>query len=224
MALTHDIVILGASHVNEDGVPVVQALLPHNDTSDEGEPFGEVDLMTGLGDFALPWPKDETGHAEGVILRRCGNRDAVLIGARDTRTSKMVGNMKPGDRVLTSTGPNRAAQLQLKEEKRQVVAVTKDTEGKTVAVIVDGKNDKIQITGFGMMFEMSREHGISLVDNTGKATLLLKDGNIHVLGTVVLGGMVPNPALAIMMGPKTGSPGGVASPPMIAAKGVFIGQ
>ncbi len=215
-----DIAILGASHVTAEGVTVAQAVVPLSDDTHDVEPFGEIDLMSCLGVSALPWPQDKTGHAECVIARNCGGRDAVGIGGRDTRSSKIVGKMKPGDTVVHSTGPNQAAQLQLKEEKKQAALVSEDSDGHTMMVILDGKNNRIQITGFGSMIEMTGNGDISIV---ASGQILLNAKTICLAGATILGGTVPNPALKVMTAPGP-SPGGVASLPMIPAPNVSIGS
>ncbi len=213
-----DIAILGASHVTAEGVTVAQAVVPLSDDTHDVEPFGEIDLMSCLGVSALPWPQDKTGHAECVIARNCGGRDAVGIGGRDTRSSKIVGKMKPGDTVVHSTGPNQAAQLQLKEEKKQAALVSEDSDGHTMMVILDGKNNRIQITGFGNMIELSPK-GINIVS---VGDVLINGETIAIAGSVILGGLKPNPAMKIMTGVGP-SPGGAASIPMVPAPGVSIG-
>ncbi len=213
-----DIAILGASHVTAEGVTVAQAVVPLSDDTHDVEPFGEIDLMSCLGVSALPWPQDKTGHAECVIARNCGGRDAVGIGGRDTRSSKIVGKMKPGDTVVHSTGPNQAAQLQLKEEKKQAALVSEDSDGHTMMVILDGKNNRIQITGFGNMIELSPT-GINIVS---VGDVLINGKTVAIAGSVILGGLTPNPAMKIMTGVGP-SPGGAASIPMAPAPGVSIG-
>lgn len=213
-----DIAILGASHVTADGVPVSQAVIPLSDETHDVEDFGEIDMMSCLGVSSLPWPKDKAGHAEGVIVRKCGGRDAVCIGGRDTRSAKIVGKMKPGDTVVHSTGPNQAAQLQLKEEKKQAALVSEDSDGHTMMVILDGKNNRLQITGFGNMIELSPD-GISIVS---VGDVLINGKTVAVMGSVILGGKTPNPTMKIMTAAAP-SPGGVASLPMIPAPGVSIG-
>ena len=213
-----DIAILGASHVNKDGVPVIQAQISVGRDANDTEPFGEIDLYQCLGVSALPWPKDAGGHAEGLVARDVGGRNAVLLGGRDTRSAKIVGKLKPGDTVVHSTGPNEAAQLQLKEEKRQAALVSEDSRGNTMMFMLDGKNDKIQLTAFGNIIELSRD-GITIV-SAGDLTLSGK--TVSIQGQVILGGKTPNPAMRVMTAPAP-SPGGVGSLPMVPAPGIFIG-
>jgi hypothetical protein len=115
-----------------------------------------------------------------------------------------------------------AAQLQLKEEKRQVVLATVDSKGETMMAILDGKNDECQVIAGGNVFKMSRKDGIVLADSTGGG-IHIKDGVVRITGKeLMLPGPAPNPAFKLMMGPMIGSPGGVASPPMLAVKGVTV--
>ncbi len=113
-----DIALLGASKIGANGSPVWQPAVPITDDSEDLEGFGECQVFQSLGISSLPYQKDENGFAECLVMRNVGGRDAVCLGARDTRSAKIVGNLKPGDTVVHSTGPSEAAQLQLKEEKR----------------------------------------------------------------------------------------------------------
>jgi len=216
------IVILGASRVTKDGVPLVQAVVPVGDATNDVEQFGECEIYQCLGVTSLPWPATKEGHAEGLAIHSIGGRDAVIVGARDVRTAKIVGKMKPGDTVVHSTGPKMAAQLQLKEEKRQVVLATIDSKGETMMSILDGKNDEAQVIAGGCVFKMSRKDGIVMVDDTGGG-FTIKGGLFRFTCDVMLPGAAGNPAFALMAGPKTGSPGGPASVPLIPVKGVTVG-
>lgn len=218
------IVVLGASHVTADGAPLIQAVIPIGNKNDDVEPFGEVASFQVLGLTSLPWPSTKEGHAEGLVIVNVGGHDAVIVGARDLRTAKIVGKMGPGDVVVHSTGPEMAAQLQLKEKKRQVVLATKDSAGETMMIILDGKGDSAQVLAAGHAFKMSRKDGISLVDSSGKAGIQIKDGVVSIFGQIVLGGRVPDPVFKFMLGPPTGSPGGPASLPLTAAPGVSLGR
>lgn len=212
-----DICVLGASKV-VDGVALWQGNIPiDNDNAENpNEPLGESDVYQALGLTSLPYPKDADGFAEAVALRNVAGRDVVYVGARDTRSAKIVGKMRPGDTVVHSTGPSQAAQLQLKEEKRQAVLYTKDTRGKGVSVILDGKNNKLQIMGFGATIEIDKDGDISLINKAGKGLLIQSDG-VHVRGKLKIPGL--RPGMAVMQGPQTGSSGGPTSAPMTACTG-----
>ena len=154
-----DICVLGASKV-VGGVPLWQGLIPiaNDNAANPNEPLGDLQVFQTLGVTSLPFPKDDSGFAEAVVLRNVGGRKGVYVGARDTRTAKVVGAMKPGDTVVHSTGPKQAAQLQLKEDKRQSVLLSKDKRGKHMAVTLDGENGKLQITARGAVWELSLIH------------------------------------------------------------------
>lgn len=211
MADFADVVVLGATEL-VDGVPVVQARVALSALETDSEDFGRVDVMQGLGLTSAPWPADASGHAEAVVLRKVGGHEAVCVGARDTRTARIVGNLKPGDTVLHSTGPGQSAQLQLKESTRQAVLVTKGSDGKQVLVSLDGTADKVTIAAFGHVFEMSVANGICLIDSTGKGGLIIKDGIVSLFGVVVLGGRTPT--VPVISG---------TSPPGVPTPGVFAG-
>lgn len=214
-----ELVTLSGSELR-NGVPVVSAQIPSTD-----EPFGAVNMVSQLGVSSLPAESNDDGQCEGVVVSPCGGMNAVCVGMTDRRTAGIYGQLSAGDTCLHATGPGAVSQVLCKAKKKQVVLATKDTQDKQALIIVDGKNDKITITGFGHVIDVSRSDGISLVDSTGKAGIQIKDGTVSVFGEVVLGGRTPNPTLALMLGPKTGSPvGGASTPPMLAAMGVFIGQ
>lgn len=178
-----DIVTLGASSQAPDGSVKVQAQIPvgNDGGQNDVEPFDEIQLLQGLGVTSAPWPADDSGHAEGVVVRDCGGRNAVCIGARDTRTASIVGNLKPGDTVVHSTGPEQSAQLQLKEAKRQAVLATKGTDTKQILVLLDGQNDKVQVLAFGGIIEMARSgSGARIVMSDGQG------GGIHIEGGQVV--------------------------------------
>lgn len=216
-----DIGILGASRLTDSGALVVTVVNPVGDDPekpDEVETFGEVDFFNALGVTAYPYPASADGHAETLCTRHVGGSDGVAHGGRDTRTAKVYGTLAPGDTALHSTGPQQAAQVLCKEETRTVAAATKGTDGKNIVLVLNGEKDKIQIAGFGLAFEMSREQGIVLSD--GAATLQIKDGVIMLSGQVVLGGRTPIAAMAAC------APGNLPPGPVntgVPTLGVFYG-
>lgn len=216
-----NIVELGASDLDQNtGALTAQCKgVALGEDEDDAPDYGPVMVASCLGISARHYPRTDEGSAEGVILDDVPGLDAVVVGARDLRSAKIVGNLKPGDTVLHSTGPQQAAQVQCKEEKRQVANVTKDSRGKTMINILDGAGDQWVVSGFGMSIEMSREQGI--VMTTGKATIQITKGGQIVFDGEILHGRAPNPALRFMLGPLTGSPGGAAAAPLVAAKGIY---
>ncbi len=202
---------LGSSKVVE-GVALWQGTIPvaEND-NDDIESLGESESFQALGLTSLPFPKDDDGHAEAVFIRDVGGRKGVYVGARDTRTAKIVGKMEPGDTVVHSTGPKQAAQLQLKEKKMQAALVSKDKRGKTMMVMIDGENGKLQINAMGAMFEIDIDGDISLTAKGG-ANILLQGGDCYINANLHLPGMAPGTVL--MAGPPVGTAAGttVSSP------------
>lgn len=217
------IAVLGASSVvNPAGVPLWEPAVPLGGDGGDVEPFGPTAVYQALGVSSLPWPKDDTGYAESLVLRNVGGRVAVCIGARDTRSSKIVGALKPGDTVVHSTGPNQAAQLQLKEEKAQAVLVSKTlSSGKTMMVCLDGKNEKVQITHAGAIVEIDKDGDVSLLNGSG-AGILIQGKNIFLNGELHFGKGNP-PGSFVMLGMAPISPGGIATIPLLAAKGIAPG-
>lgn len=202
-----EIVKLGSSKLN-DTTKTAQWQAVNEVSSDPGdaEDFGDVDVLQGLGLTSMPWPADGDNYAEGALIRNCGNRNGIIIGARDTRTAKALGNIRPGDTILHSTGPNEAAQVQCKEDKRQVVIYTKDSSDQGLVIMVDGKNDKVQIQGFGMIVEMSKDEGIKF-DTGGGASILMQGEDVWINGTLHLQGIPPGMTLCAAVGPVAGVTG-----------------
>jgi hypothetical protein len=169
-----------------------------------------------LGASSLPYPKDDKGYAEAVVATGCGGRDAIVIGARDTRTADTVGALEPGDTVLHSTGPNQAAQVQCREKTRQVLLATKDSGGEGIMLMLDGSAKKVVIMAFGSSIEMSPD-GVSI---TSAGQFTVNAPVIALMGHVLPGGSNAMQGMAFMVGPMTGSPGGPASVPLMPAMGI----
>lgn len=214
---TLDVVKLAASKLASTGAALWQAIRPIENDTDDNEPFGEVDVFQGLGLTSFPYPADDNGHAEGVIVTNCGNMNAVCIGARDTRTAAIVGNGKGGDTILHSTGPSQAAQVQCKEEKRQVVLATKNSRDETQALVLDGKNQKFAIAFEGFIIEIDgNSKTLSMSVPNGACSILMTEKGGNLLGTWTIGGLVPVFPLAAFNS---------ASPLVpIPAAGVFWGK
>lgn len=218
-----DVVVLDALELDaSSGVPLAKASQPATG-DDDAEPFGDVPLMQCLGISSAPYPAGADGFCEAVVAVGVGGRDAVCVGARDTRTAKLIGNMKPGDTVVHSTGPEQAAQLQLKEAKRQAVLVTKGTDGKQVLLALDGKSDKVTIAAFGGVFEMTKD-AISMFHPNGTSGLVIGPDGVRIVGQLMLN--TPTGALMLAAGTAAqiaaigngGTPVG-----LVPAKGIFPG-
>jgi len=204
------VTVLGASSVaNPAGIPTWEPAIPSDDK--DVQPFGPTPVFQSLGHSSMPWKKDDTGYAEALTCTVGGR--SYCLGGRDTRSAKIVGNLKPGDTVVHSTGPNQAAQLQLKEAKAQAVLVSK--------VLSNGKNEKLQITHAGAIVEIDKGGDITLLNGAG-AGILLQGKKIFLNGDVQFGKGNP-PGSFVMLGMAPISPGGIATIPLLAAKGIAPG-
>lgn len=212
-----EVVKLGASEQHPTTKAVGWQCINPITGDDDFEDFGLVDVLQTLGITSAPWPADDSGFAEGLVLRNAGNRNALIVGARDTRTAGALGTVRPGDTVLHSTGPEQAAQVQCKESKRQVVAYTKDTDGQGMVVMLDGKNNKVQVLARGAVLEILDNGDCRFLNKSGTG-FIFQGSDIIPVGTLHLPGMPPG--MVLMCGPPTGSPGSVASVPMFAVLGV----
>jgi hypothetical protein len=185
-----------------------------DESSDTREDLGEMPLMFGLGLTALPAAPDESGQAEGVAIEGVGGFNACAVGGRDTRCADVAGKLKPGETCIHNTGgtPETRSRVLLKENCASIIV------GNNLTLILDRKNSKIQITGFGHIFEMSAAQGIVMGAKGGKNGIQLKeDGSVTIWGTSVnLGGMTTpgTSATSVIMGPS-----GVAGVP---APNVYI--
>jgi hypothetical protein len=217
--MSADIVTLGAASISALGVITWQASVPVSNDVDDVEPFGEPDVIQSLGLASVPYPANEDGRAEGLILREVGGKDGVCIGGRDTRNAKLVGKMGPGDTTLHSTGPGSVAQCFLKHKKKQAGLATDDVDGKSMMFLLDGKNKKMQLTARKAMFEFAPNGDISLVNAQGVG-ILIQGGKIIILGDLSIPGM--QPGMALMQGlPKPEGPGplsGTLSPVLGVSK------
>ncbi len=218
-----DLVELGASLVKR-GVALWSGVTHVSEDQADVQSLPDGDVYQSLGVTSAPFPADSNGKAEALCVRGIAGRNTTFIGARDTRSATIVGNLKPGDTVLHSTGPQQAAQVQCKEDKRQVIAATKDGQGRGMAVLLDGDSGKIQILVPGSIIEMSTSGDITMTN--GKASFLMQGDTIALDANVILGSRFPNPAMKVVVSPSVGpapspvAPGGI---PAMAAKSVSVG-
>ena len=207
------LVCLNTGAINqESGVPEVEAVdlladgdganLPENRT-----PLGKVPMYQALGVSSMPYApdSDNTSWAEGVVIRNVGGWNMVCVGARDHRCAKIYGNLQPGDTVIHCTGPDPAPQVLLKREKRQAVVATKGSDGKQMLLQLDGKNDQVMISAFGLAFKLAYNDGkpqISCCSANGKNGITIGDECGHLFGTWVGGGMAAIPGMSLAVAPS----------------------
>ncbi|HEU4544350.1 MAG TPA: hypothetical protein VFR23_24680 [Jiangellaceae bacterium] len=180
---------LGAS-VLKDGTPRIQAFVPVGNETDDIEDLGELTYAGALGHAALPYGANGDGAAEGVVVEGIGGRLGFVIGGLDTRSSAIVGTMKPGDSVMYSTGPDQVAQVRCQEDKRSASVIVKGKDGKHMLVLLDGKNNKLQIFARGAAIEIDEGGDISL-NGKGGASILLQGNKIALNGELKIPGMPP---------------------------------
>lgn len=210
----------------ETNAPVASAFIPLDETgTDESQrtPVGTVALMNCLGVIGMPAAPDQTGHAEAIIVTDIGGTPGVCVAARDSRSYSLAGNMKPGDTILHSTGPNKASQVQCKEEKRQLVLATKKPDGQQMILMLDGKNKKFQLLVNGALIQVDDKGAIDMTSPNGKNGITISNDQVWIHGKVHFNG-VSTPVKQFMVGPQTGSPGGAASVPLFAAMGITYGE
>lgn len=221
-----DIVQLGTS-VIKNGVVLWQGITQLTDDPTDVEPLGEGDMMQCLGVSSMPYPATAEGKAEGVCLRGVAGRDTTWIGARDTRSAEIVGKLKKGDTVLHSTGPQQASQVQCKEDKRQVFMSTKDKNGRTMVVLLDGNANKFQVVLNGCIFEINGNTKQALL-KCGDESILLGQGSCAIDATCILGGTKPDRVNKLCTS-VSANPAGIATAPtpgitVRQAKGVWLGK
>ena len=178
---------------------LTQASIPITDDPNDKMSYGEAQTISALGLTARNYPETPEGKAEGIMIPDVGNEDGIIVGARDVRCSHVYGSLGPGDSALHSCDPEASAMVICygsDKETSKVLAMAKDTSGDNVVLVLDGKNDAIQISGFGLHFEMSKANGITMTD--GGASLIIKDGQINLIGSVVLGDGVTPPLMALL--------------------------
>lgn len=197
-----EIVMLGASSA-KDGNVRWQSFVA-NDNGDVIEGWGECPVMQAIGVTSMPAPADDKGHAEGFLIPGVGGRKAVLIGGRDTRDAEFLGKLEPGDTVVHSTGPNKAAQLRLHNKKRSGAIIVRCEDGKDLIISLDGKNKKLQVMARGAMIEID-DGGDMTFANKGGAAIMLQGDTISLNGNVKLPGMPPGMYImcTTMAGPAT---------------------
>jgi hypothetical protein len=218
-----DIVTITHGDLSVANMPIYRAVNPLTADPDDVEEFGDCDVFMGLGVTSRVWPRTDEGAAEGVLLRDCGNTDGVIIGARDDRCAFVYGALSVGDTAIHSVEPDAAAQVQCKAN-RQVMMVTKDSGGDNIMANVDGKNDKIQIAGWGGLVELSKDGGLTLVAPGGGASIMLKDDTVMIVAqNVMLGGAVPVANIASWVPPTPGAPSIPGTTVFKPAPNVWVG-
>lgn len=178
--------------------------------------YGQAPIICALGHFAMPFPANENGSAEGLVARDIAGLDGAVVSIRDVRASDAVGKMKPGDVVISTTGDQHAACTHWKEAERQVAHISRDSQGRTMLVLLDGQNDKVQITALGAHIEIDPQGNISLTSAGGNGIIIDSEG-VHVIGKLTCGTAVPGLSVALC------TPAGYPLGGIVASQTAFFG-
>jgi hypothetical protein len=219
MSRTPELVMLGASSL-KDGNARWQCTLAVANDNDDADSFGELPVYQALGITSLPYPKDDKGFAEAIVLPGVGGKKGVVVGGRDTRAAKIVGKMDPGDSVLHSTDPDQRAQVRVQGKKQMASLVVKGEDGKHLMVMLNGKDGKLQILAKGACIEIDDSGDISLLGKGGGG-ILIQGGDVCINGVLKLPGMPPG--MFLMACPLTGPVVNIptTSPPATPSVGIL---
>lgn len=212
-----EISVLGSS-VLKNGVAKWQSNVPVGNDNDDVTPHGEIQVFQSLGVSSLPFPKTDAGKCEAVTARDVSGRTVIALGGRDTRNADFLGKMSPGDTSIHATGEGAVAQAFFKNEKRSAGLATEDSASETMTILLDGKNDKLQIAARGATIQIDELGDISILNSAGHG-FLIQDNGVHVKGTFHLPGIPPGFGLGLVPIPA-GSPPGAGALLILPLKGV----
>ncbi len=200
--MSHDLVDLGASSLDPttNAVRVQAKSVGVTGDGEDAPDYGEPQMSCALGLTARHYPADEKGGAQGVAATDIPGINCIIIAANDNRFADVYKQLSPGDVTLHGVGPEHFSQVRCQE--RMVSIVTVDADDFNALIVVDGKNRKISISGFGHAFEMSKENGIVLAEEGG-AGIVMKDGTLTLKGSsIAIGEGATSP---VHHGPGAGS-------------------
>ena len=195
-----DIVTAGAASRNANTNVITVDVGRETGLDGEIEPLGNAPMVQCLGVSAMPAAPDAAGHADVVVMSPCGPYQSAILGGSDTRCADVAGKLKAGETAIHNTGGTETTRSRafFKENCASIIV------GNDLVLMLDRKNSKITITGFGHMFEMSTANGISLMTKGGKAAIHLQDnGTIDIMApTINFGGALSmsTPATAVLCG------------------------
>jgi hypothetical protein len=216
-----DLVDIGSARLDpKTNTVLVQAKSAQIGSSEEDAPgFDGAPLFGSLGVTAVPWPKDDRGNAQALVEEGVPGHNGVVTNARDARAAGVVQELGPGETAIHSTGPDFDSVVFL---KKQLLALM---VGDDMAFVMDRESQKVTLTAFGCVLELSSAQGVTITSGGG-ATVQLFGPIASVMGTVVLGGRIPTfqlPYLTVPNVPLVGTPGPQGANVATPAPGVFIG-
>lgn len=162
-----------------------------------GSTYDDMPVYSQLGYCAMPWPADDEGSAQGLVLSGLSGLDGACVGGNDTRVGKKVfGEMKPGESCMFATGKGFDSRIFCKSQNITFI-ISDDT-----VLTLDRQQKKFQVVIAGLIFELSKDNGFSMAE-PGGAMIQGKDGNLVLKGKSVFIGEGPSSPV--------GLPGGAGS-------------
>lgn len=188
-----EFVTLGAARVTDPETgdpcpPIVRTTVEIEPDTDDREDFGDCPMCCALGVTALPAPATDAGHAEGVRVDGAGETGAI-VGARDTRSAGVVGELSPGDTAVHGTHENDAHRARLFCKDNLLALLV----GNDVVFSMDRGTKVITLAAFGQIIQVSDSDGVKIAEkggawqqmNGGKTTM--GASSITLAGSCVLG-------------------------------------
>lgn len=183
----------------------------------DADDFGDVPFAMAIGLTARPREVDDPEDAPEIVIDDdAPGLDGVAVGGRDASTADVTAALGAGETCLHSTGKGFASRVFCKDKLVAIVV------GDGTGFQIDAKKQIIQLFGFGMILEFNKKAKEIRLDSGGTG-IQIGNGAVRIYGGDLLFGS-GNAPLSVMLGPATGSPGGAASAPMIAAFGIKAGQ
>ena len=181
------LVVMNTARVAEDsGCPMVDCC-EIGSSPDERTPHGELRMFQSLGFSSLPYPPEDDGsaYAEAVAIDVDGEK--TIVGSRDSRSGDVVAKLGPGETCAHTTGPGFESRTFWKRQLWSTIV------GNDLMITLDRKNKKIQIAGFGGIFELKPD-GATL--SNGKAAIILTGDTAWIKAPKILIGEKPSSPIA----------------------------
>lgn len=212
-----EIVDLGSSRLDPDTNEIkVQAKSEQmGDDPDDAPGYDDIPLVTSIGLSYRHYPRTAEGAAQGIVDTGLAGANGWCTNTRDRRAAscKVYEQLAEGETAVHSTGPGFDSRTFHKDQLWAAMV------GDDCAIVIDRKEERITITGFGVAFEISRGNGVVLSDDEG-ASIQIKNGTVCITGKVVLGGRTPG---GLVQFSSTPVPVVGVSGECKSAPGVFIG-
>ena len=215
------LVTMNTTELDPESNAALVSCFDGGEKEEDREPYGALPMMCDLMTIAIPVPPDADGKAEALVAEGVGGANGRAVGAWDTRLAEMAGELGPGDGMVCAPHPNKAVRVLHKGEGRAWAVVIDDADGNQAVLTLAGK-EGFAINVHGHQIGVNKQ-GIAMSSRNGANGISITDAQVHIKGTVLLGGMVPIPgqtlATSTMVGwATTPTPG-----PLLPVLGVFVG-